>query len=63
MQQEHQNTITQNKLKQLKPTFGNRVGLFTKEKIEVDLVRKINKETQSRVRLTVDSFWVAFKHS
>jgi len=55
MHQEHTNTITQNKLKQLKnPCLvasydlwpGNGVGIFSKEKLskEVDKQGKISKE-------------------
>jgi len=52
MRQEHRNTITQNKLKQLKSPGlvasydlqpGNRAGLFSKEKISMK-VQKISKE-------------------
>ena len=52
MRQKHKNTITQNKLKQLKPRFGrllqpgNRAALFTKKKVsnELDNKGKISKE-------------------
>jgi len=59
MHQEHKNTITQNKLKQLKSPGlvtsydlrpGNGAGLFWKEKVskEVEKVQKISKEKQSK---------------
>ena len=58
MHKEHKNTMTQNKLNQLKPRLdasydlwpGNGVGLFSKEKVskEVDKWGKISKEKRNK---------------